>query len=228
MRVLPGQASRLAPGRQPVTRSQAPADQRRRLLEATAELIAKRGYHGTTIELITRRAKVGYATFYKNFADKEECLMALFDAAGEVIRPRMREAFNSADGDWARGVASGLKVLFELVAENPATARACLVESLTAGPAAVARYEQALNDFDPLLRPGRSVHPGNAELPDTLEATLVGGVFWIAYQRLIVGEADKLIGLLPETIELVLTPYVGEAEAVKVADEFGDQVAEPA
>ena len=220
MRVLPGQASRLPPGPVPVTRDQAAADQRRRILEAAAELIAKRGYRGATIELIIRRAKVGYATFYKNFPDKEACLIGLFDAAGEVIRPALRDASLAAEGGWPERTAASLGTLFELIVANQAAARVCLVESLTAGPAAVARYEQALANFDPLLRPGREMRPSNAGLPDTLEATLVGGVFWIAYQQLVLGEADKLMGLLPETTELVLSPYVGEAEAVRVADEL--------
>ncbi len=228
MRVLPGQASRLAPGPKPVTRDQAPADQRRRILVAAADLIAKRGYHGTTIELIIRRAKVGYGTFYKNFPDKEACLIGIFDASGEVIKPTLREAWEAEEGTWADRVAASLAALFELIVENPAPARACLVESLTAGPAAIARYEQALANFDPLLRPGREVRESNVALPETLEATLVGGVFWIAYQRLIVGEADKLMALLPETIELVLSPYVGEDEAVRVASEHGGQLAEQA
>jgi AcrR family transcriptional regulator len=228
MRVLPGQASRLPPGPIPTSRDQVSADQRRRLLEAAADLIAKRGYHGTTIELIIRRAKVGYATFYKNFSDKEECLIAIFDRAGEELRPLLRAAYKAHEGPWDEKVAATLKALFAAIAANPNVARACLVEALTAGPVAVARYEQTLANFEPLLRPGRDLKPSNAELPDTLEATLFGGVFWIAYQRLIVGEADKLIGLLPETIELVLSPYVGEDEAVRVADEFGGQPAEPA
>ena len=191
--------------------------------------MAKRGYHGTTIELIIRRAKVGYATFYKNFSDKEECLVAIFDTAGEGLRPKLLEAFEGRDGPWPEKVGATLEALFEMIAEYPAIARVCLVESLTAGPVAVARYERALADFEPLLVPGRQLKASNAELPDTLEATLFGGVFWIAYQRLIVGEADKLLGLLPETIELVLSPYVGEAEAVRVADEYGGKkLAEPA
>ncbi len=212
----------------PTTREQAAADQRRRLVDASAELIAKRGYHGTTIELIIRRAKVGYATFYKNFADKEECLIAIFDTAGEAMRPRLREAYQSRQGPWAERVAVTLRSLFEMIAQSPAIARVCLVEALTAGPVAVARYEQMLANFEPLLLPGRALKPSNADLPDTLEATLFGGVFWIAYQRLIVGESEKLMALLPETIELVLSPYVGEAEAVRVADELGGQLAEPA
>ena len=218
----------MPPGPIPTTRAQAAADQRRRIVEAAAELIAKRGYHGTTIELIIRRAKVGYATFYKNFADKEECLIAIFDTAGEAMRPRLREVYEDQDGAWADKVAATIRALFEMIAEHPAIARVCLVEALTAGPVAVARYEQMLSNFEPLLLPGRKLRPGNAELPDTLEATLFGGVFWIAYQRLIVGEADKLMSLLPETVELVLSPYVGEEEAVRVADELGGQLAEPA
>jgi AcrR family transcriptional regulator len=228
MRALPGQSSRLPDGARSVTRDQVAADQRRRIIEAAAELIAKRGYHGTTIELIIRRAKVGYATFYKNFSSKEECLVAIFDGAGEVLRPTLRNAYESHDGPWAERVAIVLGTLFELIVENPAPARVCLVEALTAGPIAVARYERMLANFEPLLLPGRKIKPGNAELPDTLEATLFGGVFWIAYQRLIVGEVERLIELLPETIELVLSPYVGEAEAVRVADELGGKSAEAA
>jgi AcrR family transcriptional regulator len=225
MRVLPGQASRLPPGPIPTSRDQLAADQRRRILEAAADLVAKRGYHGTTIELIIRRAKVGYATFYKNFSDKEECLIGIFDEAGAELQPMLRDAFVAQEGPWDEKVAATLQALFEAIASHPNVARVCLVEALTAGPVAVARYEEALKRFEPLLLPGRELKKSNADLPDTLEATLFGGVFWIAYQRLIVGEADKLLELLPETIELVLSPYVGEDEAVRVADEFGARLA---
>jgi AcrR family transcriptional regulator len=220
MRILPGQAARLSPGPAPITRDGVVADQRRRILEAAVNLIAKRGYQDTTIELIVRRAKVGYATFNKNFADKEECLLAIADAAAVEARKAMTEAVEKADGPWPNVVAEGLRALFELIASKPAAARVVLVETLTAGPSAVARYERALKDLGQFLRPGREFSPSKDALPDTLEDTLAGGVFWIAYQRLIIGEADRLQALLPETIELVLTPYVGEDEAVRVAYEY--------
>ena len=108
--------------------------------------------------------------------------------------------------------------LFESIAENPTVARVCLVEALTAGPVAVARYEAALKELDPILRPGRKLNSRSSELPDTLEDTLAGAVLWTAYQRLIVGEADRLPSLLPETLELVLSPYLGEAEALRVVE----------
>jgi AcrR family transcriptional regulator len=227
MRVLPGQASRLPPRARAVSREQASADQRRRIIRAAAALIAKRGYHGTTIELIIRRAKVGYATFYKNFSDKEELLMAIFDYVGDEVRRRLKAAVKESDS-WTDQVASALAALFEMIAEHPTFARVCLVESLSAGPGGASRYEESLTNFDPLLKPGRKFNQSGANLPDTLESTLVGAVFWIAYQRLIVGEADKLRGLLPETVELVLSPYVGEEEAVRVAARYAASAAERA
>lgn len=209
----------MPPGPQPVSREEAPADQRRRILRATAELVAKRGFQGTTAELIVRRARVGYATFYKHFADKEECLLALFEDVSSRVEARLREVYEQEPGPWPRKTATVLRTLFEMIAADPVVAKACLVETLSAGPAARAAYEAALKSFGPMLRPGRELNPKGEQLPATLEDTIAGGVLWVAYQRLIVGEADRLAQLLPETVEFVLTPYLGEEEAVRVAAE---------
>jgi AcrR family transcriptional regulator len=225
MRALPGQASRAPGGAAPITRDAVAADQNQRILRAAGELFAKRGYHGTTVELIIKRAHVGYATFYKNFETKEECFLALFDAAAATAEQRMRAAAEATAGTWPETVAAALRALFELIVEEPAISRACLVESLTGGPKAVARYEAALRSFAPILKPGRKLNPRGDDLPDTLEDTIAGGVIWIAYQRLIVGEADRLKGLLPETIEFALSPYLGEDEAVRFVREMAPQMA---
>ena len=199
-----------------MSRTDAAADQRRRILEATADLVAENGYQGATIETIVRRAKVGYATFYKNFADKERCYLELLDAAYGVTFHRVQRAYDR-EREWPDQVASGLGALFEQISAHPSIGRACLVEVLTAGPEAVARHEALLKRFTPLLKPGRKLNPRRAELPDTLEDTLTGGVLWVLNQRLIADEAEALKGLLPETIEFVLRPYVGEQKAAREA-----------
>lgn len=200
-----------------MSRSDAAADQRRRILEAAADLVAEHGYQGTTIETIVRRAKVGYATFYKNFEDKEQCYLALLDAAYGVTAHRVQRAYDR-EQEWPDQVAAGLGALLEQIVAHPNIGRACLVEVLTAGPASVARHEALLKRFTPLLKPGRKLNPRQAELPDTLEDTLTGGVLWVINQRLIAGEAEALKGLLPETIEFVLRPYVGEQKAAREAE----------
>jgi AcrR family transcriptional regulator len=219
VRALPGKASREPPGPQPVGRDAVAADQRRRILVATADLVAEQGYPTVTMEMIVRRAKVGYATFYKSYAGKEECFLALLDAAIERTAGRVEDAYRREAGPWPDRVGAALGELFKEVAAHPNVARACLVEALTAGPEAVARHEAALKRFAPLLRPGRELNPHRVKLPDSLEDTLAGGIFWVVNQRLIAGEADKLRGLLPETLEFVLRPFVGEEEAAREAGE---------
>jgi len=217
VRALPGKASRQPPGPEPVSRAAAAADQRRRILEATADLVAEQGYPETTIEQIVRRAKVGYATFYKHFADKQEAFLALFDAATERTVYEVEEAYDREDGPWPDRVGAALGALLKLVAAHPNVARACMVEALTAGPEAAARHEAALKRFAPLLRPGREFNPRRERLPETLEDTLAGGVLWVVNQRLLAGEVGEIRALLPEALEFLLRPYVGEDEAAREA-----------
>ncbi len=166
MRALPGKASRQPPGPEPVSRAASADDQRRRILEATADLVAEQGYAETTIEQIVRRARVGYATFYKHYADKQEAFLALMDAAVERTAYVVEEAFDREDGPWPDKVGAGLGALLKIAAAHPGVARACLVEAPTAGPEAAARHEAALKRFAPLLRPGRELNPRADKLPD--------------------------------------------------------------
>ena len=204
-----------------IARRDAANDQRRRILRTTADLVSKRGYQDTTTELIVRRAKVGYGTFYKFFPDKESCFLALFDATFERASKALTEAYHAEEETkpWADRVADSIALLYQLTASDPAVARACLVESLTAGPKVLARYEAALQQLTRILQPGRELAPeGGAALPRTLETTLAGGILWIAYQLLIVGEAERLEAMLPEAIQFALSPYLGEEAAVELAE----------
>jgi AcrR family transcriptional regulator len=224
VRALPGKQNRQPPGPEPVTRDAAAADQRRRILAATAESISGRGYQETKLEDIVRAAKVGYKTFYKHYPDKEAAFLALLDEAIERTAGRVEAAYQREEGPWADRVGAALGALFEEVATHPEAARAVLVEAVAAGPAAAARHEAALKHLAPLLRPGRELNPRQAELPETLEETLAGGIAWVLGQRLTAGEADQLRGLLPETLEFVLRPYVGEDEAAREAGEVADAI----
>ena len=224
MRALPGRESRQPPGVEPVGRGGAAADQRRRILEATAELIAGQGYQETTMEQIVRRARVGYKTFYKHFPDREAAFLALLDAATAHTVERVEGAYEREEGPWPDRVGAALGALFEDVAAHPDAARCVLVEATAAGNEAAAKHEVALKRLAKLLRPGRELNPRREKLPQTLEETLCGGVVWVLGQRLMAGEAGKLRGLLPETLEFLLRPYVGEAEAAREAGETAEAI----
>jgi AcrR family transcriptional regulator len=219
MQALPGRDSRATLDAPPaaVTRSSASADQRRRILRAIGELVAKRGYADVTVELIVKRAHVSYKTFYKHFSGKEDCFLELFDAVFRSTERTIRERLDAEHLPWAEQVALTLRSLIEQIVAEPIIARAVIVETPTVGPGVLDRYERATKALVPLFRAGRELNPRGAELPATIEDTLAGSVFWSAYQRLIVGEAERLPELLPELIELVLRTYLGEAEASRIA-----------
>src|SRR6059058_3837402 len=70
--------------------------QRERLLQAAAAEFARRGYAGASSESISRRAAMSKATFYEHFANKEDCIIALFDDAAANVARAMASAARSA------------------------------------------------------------------------------------------------------------------------------------
>jgi AcrR family transcriptional regulator len=217
MRALPGRDSRIASDAPAtVTRSSAHRDQRRRILRAIGELVAKRGYADVTVELVVKRARVSYKTFYKHFSGKDECFEALFDSTFAATEKAIRDQL-ADQAEWPERVVLALGTWVERIAADPLVARAVIVEAPTVGPAMLERYERLTKAFAPLFREGRALNPRGAELPATIEDTLSGSVIWSAYQRLIVGEAERLPELLPEMNELILRTYLGQDEAARIA-----------
>ncbi len=181
---------------------------RRRIMDAIAELTAEQGYDSTKIGDIVRRAGVARKTLYDNFEGKEEVFLSAFDSAVvEVIR-RIEEDCAKVEG-WEEQVQAGLAAFLRFVAEEPALARMCMIEALSATPAATERYEAAVQRFVEMTK--RTV-PHNDQLPETIDETLVGGVAWIVYQQIRRGETDKAENLLPELSEFMLAPFLGAAE----------------
>jgi AcrR family transcriptional regulator len=179
---------------------------RRRIMDAIAELTAEQGYDATKIGDIVRQAGVARKTLYDNFEGKEEVFLAAFDAAVDEAMQRIEADCAAVDGGWEERVQAGLASFLGYVAENPALARMCMIEALSATPAATQRYEDAMQRFVELTR---RTFPTDDTLPETIEETLVGGVAWIVYQQIRRDEAKQAEDLLPELSEFMLAPFQG-------------------
>lgn len=180
------------------------AHKRKRIVEATAELMAEQGYEATKIADIVRRAGVARKTLYDNFEGKEEVFLATFDAALEEAMRRIEESCRLVDGGWEDRVEAGLSAFLGYVAEEPALARMCIIEALSATPAAIDRYEAAMHRFVALIA---GATPEDDQLPETMEETLVGGIAWIVYQLIRRDETEKAEERLPELLDFILAPY---------------------
>jgi AcrR family transcriptional regulator len=223
-RSLSERLSQASPAEQLVPSDAVSRGQRERILLATADLVAERGYQKTTIELIAKTSKVALGTFYEHFGSKEECFLAAFDESVDAAREVFAELLDP-EQPWQEQVSAGLEIFLEMVTRERARAKLCIVEAQAAGSASLARYQEMLESVAPKLREGREFNPRASHLPDGLEVALAGGIAWLVHQRLIADDVENLKALLPEMLQVTLTPYIGEVEAGRAADAAQARVA---
>lgn len=169
-----------------------------------------------TVADIVKRAAIARNTFYENFSSKEDCFLAAQRYAMASALERVVQAAGEIDS-WPHRVTAGLSAFLRYVIDEPALARTCMVEALAAGPDSFQYYEESLQAFVSLFKLGRDVSPYNGDQPEVLEEAIIGGVFWITYQRLILGKEESIEALLPEILEFALTPYLGAEAAHAIA-----------
>jgi AcrR family transcriptional regulator len=217
----PPELARLPPGRHGLPREFVARNQRERLIAGLAEAVAENGYSGATIAHITRHAAVSRRTFYEHFSSKDECFVAAYETVMAELRARIAEAFEEEADDWPRSVRAGIASMLGFLAAEPHLARLCMVEALVAGPVVVERYDAAIQSLVPYFRRGREGRSPEvlSRVSSTTEEALVGGMVSLVSRRISAGRTEELESLLPDLVEFTLTPYLGSAEAARVAKE---------
>jgi len=208
----------LPAGRHGYSREQVAHHQRERLIAGLAEAVAEKGYAAVTLTDIVKQAKVSRRVFYANFESKEQCFLAAFEVVVGHLHELVAEAVEGVD-DWPQQAIAATRATLGFLASEPDLARLCLVESRGAGPAVAARFNEAVGEMVPLLRQGRAQRPEGERLPDSTEDSTVGSLVSLLHRKVAAGEAEQLEDLLPDCAELVLLPYLGPAEAARLARE---------
>jgi AcrR family transcriptional regulator len=214
----PPELSRLPPGRHGLPREFVTRNQRERLIAGLAEAVAENGYAGTTIAHITKHAAVSRRTFYEHFSSKDECFVAAYDMVMSELNQRVGEAFEQEE-EWPQAVRAGIAAMLGFLTAEPHLARLSMVEALVAGPVVVERYDAAIQNLVPYFEAGREGRSAEVleGLSPTTEEALVGGMVSLISRRIFADRTDELELLLSDLVEFALTPYLGSAEAAKVA-----------
>jgi len=125
------------------------------------------------------------------------------------------DAFVAARGNWAEAVHATLTALFDFVATSPGPARECEKALQEGGAAALDRRERTLDRFARFLEPGYvegSRHPA----PVVAEA-IVGGVYELVLAYIREDRVAAMSEAVPVATVIVLAPFVGDAEAERIA-----------
>ena len=178
-------------------------------------VIAERGYRQVSVADIVKSAAIARTRFYENFASKQDCFFALYDASMAKALQSVEAACEPVEGEFPERVRLGLAALLAALESDPAAARACIVEGPAVGAAINERFERLIGDFAALLRRGRTEET-EVELPETVEETVVGGLYWLLYYALLEGKPKRIGRLLPQLTEFSLIPFVG-TEAARTA-----------
>lgn len=147
---------------------------------------------------------------------KPEKFAAAFEAAFVRLRGEI-EGECAAPVDWPRRAAAAMRSGLNFAAAEPAAARVLTSDALAQGADGIARYERLIAYLAERLAPGREQRPHGDGLPEVTERALVGGVVTIVAQRVDRELEHELVGIGPEAIQFVLTPYLGAEEARRVA-----------
>jgi AcrR family transcriptional regulator len=188
---------RLPPGSHGIPAEIVARNQRERLVAAMAEACAERGYAETSVADVARRAGVSSATFYKQFADRRDCMLAahrqlLGRLLEEVDRALAAESKEEARARTAIGATLGL------LAADPPSARLLTVEILAIGAEGAKRHDAAVEAFARRLRSGGPVAE-DSPLSDA-EWARAAGILALIGKRVMAGEAAGLSELEDELV----------------------------
>jgi hypothetical protein len=114
-------------------------------------------------------------------------------------------------------VQAAIRATLAFLAAEPAWTRMTIVEVLAAGPQAHERYISAIRVIAALLDEGRDDAASGAALPARLTTALVSGAALAIREQVWAGRTDELERLEPALIYTVLGPFIGQSEALRMA-----------
>jgi len=189
--------------------------QRARLFAAASAVFARSGFADATAEAIAREAGMSKATFYEHFGNKEECILALCDAAIDVLIDGIDEAAVQHGGDTPQGrVGAAVRAFLAVIEAYPDQAQTLLVEIIGAGPRAAERRDTALSRLADYIDEANRAD-AEAGLVDRLASphdafAIVGAIVELASRQLRTEDPADIRELEP-VLERLILGLVGAA-----------------
>jgi AcrR family transcriptional regulator len=209
---------RLPSGRHDLPRLAIVQNQRERIVDATAAIVAEKGLANLTIPDIARRANVSHQTFYEIYPTKHDAFLGAQKIGLHQALLVTAQAYDAHEDDWPRGVAAGLRALLDYLASEPAHAHLILVDTFAASPAAIEIRDTSIHAFaTTYLQPGYHHAPKGSAIPGIAPEAIAGGIWQVLNHFIEDDRTGELPDVAPQLIYAALTPFLGPKEAAKIA-----------
>jgi AcrR family transcriptional regulator len=176
------------------------------------ELSGQLGYQSLSIAQLSARAGVSSATFYEQFSDKEECLLAAYRAVTEDTLVRMQSALEA--GEWTQAARPAFGELLRSVQDDPDGGRVMFVEALTGGPRLRDELSLVLSLMEQNSERLLDSAPEGASTLDIPGRALMGAVRHVVSRHLRIHNEDRL-GDLTEDMLRWMASYAVPAGSLR-------------
>lgn len=187
---------------------------RSRMLRAMLEVVAEHGYAGSSTTLVVARARVSRTTFYGQFENYEDCLLAAFEHALNQVAQVAAAAYDG-DGRWSERMRAALEALLGFLEADRAIASLLFLEAPRAGPAVQERRTRAVKSLQAVIEEGGLQARADRTPPPLTAETVVGGVIAVIQARLARPRPPRLMTLVNPLMGVIVHPYLGPAAASK-------------
>jgi AcrR family transcriptional regulator len=209
---------RLPSGRHDLSRQFIVQNQRERIVDATASIVAEKGLANLTIPEIARRANVSHQTFYEMYPTKHDAFLGTQKVGLHQALLVTAQAYEENNDDWPCAVAAGLRALLGYLTSEPAHSHLILVDTFAASPEAIEIRDTSMHAFAAYLQPGFDHAPKDGPPVPAIAPEAIAGGIWQVLNFYIEGErTDELPEVAPQLTYAALTPFLGPEEAAKAA-----------
>ncbi|HET7443046.1 MAG TPA: TetR/AcrR family transcriptional regulator [Solirubrobacterales bacterium] len=204
-------------GRNALSGAAAAEARRGKILTAVAQMVAAKGYRECGIDDIVATAHVSRAAFYSHFASKEDAFLAAQTRGFQESIAAAVTGFSVAP-TWPRRIWAGLREMLTFVAQHPAVARTCLLETPAAGRTAIQRDHENRMAYGLFLEEGfRSCDP--PRLPSRLHTeAITGAIFGLMRRQVLQGRGAAMLEVLAPAAFVTLAPFLGALPALRFVE----------
>lgn len=148
-------SSRLPRGRYALSPDEVARIHRQRLCQALADVMAEKGYVGTSVQDVLKEAAVSRRAFYELFTSKLDCFLSAFKYAGELLGQRMLDGIGAESAEQLTELGDdpvdrfdrAINAYLSALASELSFARLFLIESYVAGPEAISQRATIQDSF---------------------------------------------------------------------------------
>ena len=186
-------------------------DRRARVLGSVVHLTLDSGYANLTDPQIAQFAGISTEAFHKQFANKEQCFLAVLDEFVQEVLESVKPSMESA-GSWPEAVYAAMAAFVDYLVAHQALLRIAFINLFEVGPGMIGRMTRSVEGFTKLLT---ETGPEPQRGPAVALEAVTGAVWGIIGTYVANDRLSRLPSLVDQLAFTVLAPYVGAKTAIE-------------